>query len=416
MNLNLYGHSNAWLMVDCGVTFEGDDVVMADPEFITARRDNLAGIIATHAHQDHIGAMAEIWEQCRVPIYTTAFTAYILRRSFAERGLHDVPIVTVTSGETLDIGPFTTRWLPITHSTPETHAILISCTAGTVLHTADWKIDSNPVVEPAFDHDQFAMLDKVDAVVCDSTNATTPGVSISEGDVQAGLREIIQHATGRVVVTCFASNVARLQTLGTIAATCGRYIGVMGRSLNVMAEAGRACGYLDEDFVSINPDDLGYLPRNEVLAIASGSQGEARAALARLAADRHPALNLDPGDVVVFSARTIPGNEAEIEALTTQFRDRGINVIHADEYQLPIHASGHAYQDELAQMYRWVNPNIAIPVHGEAKHMAKNAIIAKGSGVPAQLQGRNGDLFVIAGVDAPCVRSQAISTGRLVKR
>ena len=415
MNLNLYGHGGGWLMVDCGVMFDGDDVMMADPQFITKRREHLAGIIVTHAHQDHIGAMVEVWNRCRVPIYTTPFTAFILRRSFAEAGLSEVPIVTVNSRETLDIGPFTVRWLPITHSTPETHALLISTQAATVLHTADWKIDRYPVVEPGFDHDQFAMLGQVDAVVCDSTNAISPGTSISEGDVRGGLQQVVQQAAGRVVVSCFASNVARLQTLGSIAARCGRYIGVMGRSLNTMAQAGRACRYLDDDFRPISVNDLGYLPRNEVLAIASGSQGEAGAALSRLANDSHPGLNLDAGDLVVFSARTIPGNEKAIAALVSRFRDRGIHVVHADDYELPVHASGHACQDELASMYRWVKPVIAIPVHGEAEHIAQNAAIAKRSGVPAQLQGRNGDLFVIAGAGAPRVRSKIIVTGRITR-
>lgn len=413
MNLNLYGFDNAWLMVDCGVTFEGNNTVMADPTFIAERRDQLAGIIATHAHQDHIGAMIEIWELCRVPIYTTPFTAYILKRNFSERGIHGVQIVTVGSLETLDIGPFSVQWLPITHSTPETHALLIRTDVAVILHTADWKIDRGPVIGPAFDQTLFEKLGPVEAVVCDSTNATTPGVSVSEQDVQSGLQQIVQQATGRVVVSCFASNVARLQTLGNIAAACGRYIGVMGRSLNEMTEAAKACGYLDDRFLPIDIDDLGYLPANEVLAIASGSQGEPGAALGRLATDQHPCLNLEADDTVVMSARAIPGNEAEIEALTLQFRDRGIDVVLADEYQLPIHASGHAYQEEIGQLYDWVRPNIAIPVHGETEHMAQNAMIAAKAGVPTQLKGRNGDLFIISSDRGPTVKRQVISTGRV---
>ena len=412
MNLNLYGHDGQWLMVDCGVAFEGNDVVAADPAFIESQHDRLAGIIATHAHQDHIGALPALWERFRVPIYTTPFTAYILRRRFAERNLPDVPIITVASGETMEIGPFSARWMPITHSTPETHAILLQCPAATVLHTADWKIDRDPVVGEPFDEDQFAMLDAVDAVVCDSTNATTPGLSVSEKAVLGGLRQVIGQATGRVVVGCFASNVARLQSLGTIAAETGRYVCAMGRSLSLMAEAGRASGYLDQ-FSPVLADDMGYLPRHEVLAVASGSQGEPGAALGRLAADTHPAMNLDPGDLVIFSARTIPGNEAEIEAIVSLFRARGIEVVHADEYELPIHASGHACQEELAHLYRWVKPRIAIPVHGEPKHMDENAAIATKSGVGETLRGENGDLFVIAGEGAGHVIRGAVQAGRI---
>lgn len=416
MNLNLYGHRHAWLMVDCGVTFENNKVVMPDPEFIETRRDALVGIVATHAHEDHIGALPDLWERFRVPIYTTAFTAHVVRRKFAERRILDVPITVVDTGDTLRIGPFDVTWLPITHSTPETHALVISTPAGRVLHTADWKIDLHPVVGGAFNRDYYANLKGIDAIVCDSTNATKPGRSISEGDLLPGLRQQVETAPGRVIVACFASNIARLQTIATVAAECNRYLGVLGRSLNQMSEAARACGHLDSHFRPIEPDHLGFLPASEVMAIASGSQGEPGAALHRLAMDSHPALNLDAGDRIIFSAKTIPGNEDEVERLVSLLKERGAEVVHADEHEAPLHASGHPHRDELIDMYQAVRPALAIPVHGEARHMQENAAIAASCGVPGQLVGENGDLFVIAGARAPQKLASAARTGRIRRK
>jgi len=420
MNLNLYGHAGKWLMVDCGITFEksaagiGNRVEMPDPVFISARHQSLVGIIATHAHEDHIGALAHLWEQFRCPIYTTAFTRQVLVRKLRQKGV-DAPIITVEDGEALTLGPFEVRWIPITHSTPETNALMITTAAGRVLHTADWKIDMAPVVGNAIDIGQYSRLatQSVDAIVCDSTNANYRGSSVSESELFRGLLDAVKGSGGRVVLACFASNVARLQTLGNVACVANRYVGLLGRSLHNMVSCAKAAGYLQENFRPVSNEDLAYLLPNELLAIATGSQGELNAALHRLAIDNHPDISLQAGDHVIFSAKTIPGNEADVERLIKAFESRHIRVTHASqlpEDHQPLHASGHPCADELLQMYRWVRPRIAIPVHGEREHMRCNAAIAKAAGVPFQLQGLNGDLFDLVN---STVKRKSAPVGRL---
>jgi len=407
MNLNLFGHAGQWLMVDCGITFEKDEanpgsgnrVEMPDPIFISNRSDALVGLIATHAHEDHIGAIAHLWPQLKCPIYTTPFTRNVLLRKLRQKGI-DAPIVTVQEGETITLGVFTVTWIPITHSTVETNALLIQTSAGRVLHTADWKIDSAPIVGRAFEPDVYRRLgrDGIDAVVCDSTNANQPGHSFSESELFDGLLDAVNGSTGRVVVGCFSSNIARLQTLGHVAEVSGRYIGVIGRSIEAMVRNARMAGYLKEHFNLVDSFNLGYLLPSEVLAVATGSQGEARAALRRLATDTHPDISLAAGDHVIFSAKTIPGNEADVGRLVAALESKGVKVTQSETSVKPIHASGHPYQEELRQMYQWIKPRIAIPVHGEAIHMKCNAQIAKSCDVPIQLTGRNGDVFdIVAG-------------------
>lgn len=402
MNLNLFGHAGQWLMVDCGITFEKDEanpgagnrVEMPDPIFISNRSESLIGIIATHAHEDHIGAIAHLWPQLRCPIYTTAFTRQVLLRKLRQKGI-EAPIVTVQEGETINLGPFTVTWLPITHSTPETNALLIETPLGRVLHTADWKIDSAPIVGRAFESGAFKALGdrKIDAIVCDSTNAPIKGHSFSESELFEGLLEAVSNSSGRVVVGCFSSNIARLQTLGHVAQVTGRYIGVVGRSIEAMVQNAKAAGYLKENFNHVDSFNLGYLLPSEILAIATGSQGEPRAALGRLASDTHPEITLSAGDHVIFSAKTIPGNEEEVERMVEAFKAKNVKVTQADNSSRPIHASGHPYSEELELMYNWVRPRIAIPVHGEKEHMQCNAKIAEACGVPIQLSGSNGNVF-----------------------
>ena len=419
MNLNLYGHDGHWLMVDCGITFEkfpdkplaGNRVEMPDPVFIANRSESLVGLVATHAHEDHIGAIAHLWDQFRCPIYTTAFTRNVLLRKLREKGL-DAPVITVKQGESIALGPFQLSWIPITHSTPETNALLISTRAGRILHTADWKIDSAPVVGDALDAAAYRRLGQlgIDAIVCDSTNATQSGHSVSEGELFEDLLAAVRQSSGRVVVACFASNIARLQTLGNVAHVAGRYLGVLGRSLHNMVSCARGAGYLQENFELVNNADLGYLLPAEVLTIATGSQGEMGAALHRLAMDSHPDINLAAGDHIIFSAKTIPGNEEDVARLIKGFEARGIQVTHADHSQRLLHASGHPCADELTQMYQWVKPRVAIPVHGERQHMARNAELAKQAGVPVSLVGRNGDLFDLV---QDKVKRAAAPVGRL---
>lgn len=429
MNLNLYGHDGAWLMVDCGVTFpkpgrisadgtvhhRGEPPVqMADPAFIADRRDQLAGMVITHAHEDHIGAVPYLWPMLQCPIYTSRFTAEILRRKLAEFDLlHRVPIHVVEVGDRRAIGPFEVEWLALTHSIPDPNALMIRTPAGHIFHSGDWKLDDHPLVGHGYSRKTFTDLadEGVDAMVCDSTNANVAGHSTSEADLYDGLLNVIRPATGRVVVTCFGSNIARLHTLAMIARATGRYMGLIGRSLINMSSAARAAGLWNTADTLINASHFGYLPREEVLAVATGSQGEPRTALRRLAAGNHPDFELEEGDTVIFSARAIPGNEEAIDILINNLKTLGVAVITAEDAGFPIHASGHPAQDELRAMYEWVQPSVAIPVHGEELHMQAHADIARDSGVSRRLVGRNGDLFMIRPV--PGMRRQIVETGRL---
>ncbi|MFP6817622.1 MAG: ribonuclease J [Pseudomonadales bacterium] len=419
MNLNLYGHNGCWLMVDCGITFagpgeSGPHVQMPDPQFIASRRQTLSGLVITHAHEDHVGAVAHLWRQFKCPIYTTAFTAEILRRKLAEAGLlGDVPIHLVNTGERLDLDVFDLEWVSLTHSTPETHALIIRTPAGNVFHTADWKLDPDPVVGARFDESRYrAMADQnILAMVCDSTNADVEGRSISEGELYTGLLDLVADAPNRVIVGCFGSNIARLHTLARVAQDTGRYAGLLGRSLRNFFSAARAARVWDNSLGFIESGHLGYLPPGDVLVVATGSQGEPGAALDRLASNNHPDLSLADGDTVLFSSRVIPGNERSVATLTRKLERFGVTVISDAELNMPIHASGHPAKDELRDMYRWVQPEIAIPVHGEASHMRENAEIAREVGVPRQMTGSNGDLFMLAPHRG--IRRGAVPVGRL---
>ncbi|MEL7448405.1 MAG: ribonuclease J [Pseudomonadota bacterium] len=415
MNLNLYGHDGRWLMVDCGVTFSRDNrIEMPDPAFITARREALSALLLTHAHQDHIGAVAWLWPKLKCPVYATPFAAALLRQQLAERGLADrVPITEVSPGHRHTVDGFDIEWLGITHSTAECNALMIRTPAGSVFHTGDWKLDPGPVVGEALVGSRFEALGEEDvlAMVCDSTNAMVRGWTPSESALRKPLRAAIEAAPGRVIVACFGSNVARLATLRDVAEATGRYIGLLGRSLHGYLSAARCAGLWRETPHLIDASHLGYLPPQEVLAVATGSQGEPRAALQRLADDSHPHLTLAPGDTVLMSSRVIPGNEAAVEGLLMRLRDLGVNTITDIDRANPIHASGHPAQDELRQMYGWVQPRTAIPVHGEEAHMAANAQIARQCGVEQQMTGLNGDLFLLAPQRA--IRRGAVPTGRL---
>ena len=426
MNMNLYGHDDQWLMVDCGVTFKEPltpggtklfDVVSADPSFITKQKENLIGLVITHAHEDHVGAVADLWRRLQCPVYTTKFTAEFLRRKLAEQGLvGTVPIIEVGSGQRVDIGEFNVEWLPLTHSLPEPHSLVIRTKAGNVFHTGDWKIDSQPVIGKPFNSAPFKALahESIDAMVCDSTNANRPGRSLTEGECYPGLLEHIKAAKGRVVVACFGSNIARLITLSKIAAETGRFVGLMGRSLQNMVATAKATHLWPLEYSFAQTNHLPYLPRHEVLCIATGSQGEPRTALLRLANDDHFDMELEAGDTVIFSAIKIPGNEDSIERLIKNLKRKKVHVITTQDSKLPIHASGHPCADEVADLYRWVQPRIAVPVHGEAEHMTANANIAKAQGIKQQLTGVNGDLFVLSGRGK--VKKNAVKTGRIVLR
>ena len=418
MNLNLYGHDGRWIVVDCGITFEDQldkngtirsRVEMPLIDFASKNRERIVGIIATHAHEDHIGALPYLWENLGSPIYTTPFTRNVLQAKFA-RDNCPATIIDVAEGGTLKLEPFDVTFIPMTHSTPETQGLVIKTPIGKVFHTADWKLDKDSVVGTHITARQYQSMDKIDAVVCDSTNALNPVSATSESEVSAGLLSAISDAPGRVIVACFASNIARLQMLGSIARQTGRYLGLLGYSMGNMSRCAKEAGYLQEDFDPVDSADLGYLPPNEILGIATGSQGESGAALHRLSTDSHPDINLQAGDQIILSARTIPGKELSVEQLINRFEQMGVTVLQEDSSNLTLHASGHGGQPELSKMYKWVAPRAVIPVHGEQKHLVANAKLAAAAGIQNQLIGKNGDLYDLINLT---VKSDAVPVGRM---
>ena len=422
MNLNLYGHDEQWLMVDCGVTFRDSDggnssgyhVQMPDPAFIADRKEQLQAILLTHAHEDHIGAVAHLWRRLGCPIYATAFTAEMLRRKLAEQGLSDKAVITlVEAGDRIDIGVFDVQWIPNTHSIPSPCGVVIRTPAGSVFHTADWKLDPQPVVGHHYEESTYRALGDagIQAMVCDSTCANQAAHSLSEAALYKGLHHHVAAANGRVVVACFGSNIARLHTLTKVAAATGRHLGLLGRSLINTASAARATGLWPDVTPLVQSDHLGYLPRETLLLVATGSQGEARTALNRLSHDSFRDLSLDQGDTVIFSARAIPGNERDIESLVERLTARGVHIITPESSHLPIHASGHPGAEELELLYSWVKPTLLIPVHGEPEHLDAQVQLAKSAGIERQLNGRNGDLFVISPTTS--IRRKAVAVGRL---
>jgi ribonuclease J len=418
MNLNLYGHDGRWLMVDLGITFAdtgapGFEILMADPEFIVERRDRLAGLVLTHAHEDHIGAVPYIWPRLRCPIYATPFTARLVRAKLAEVGWEaQAEIIEVPLSGRFSVGPFEIQLITLTHSIPEPNALVIRTPAGTVLHTGDWKLDPDPVVGETYDEAALRALaeDGVLAMVCDSTNAMVPGVAGSEGTVQANLQRLIGGLENRVAVTCFATNVARLESICRAAAAHGRRVALVGRSMHRIHQAARESGFLADLPPMIDVADVGYLPRREALLLCTGSQGEPRGAMWRIARNEHPDAALEAGDAVIFSSRVIPGNEVAIHALHNRLVEQGIEVY--TDREAPVHVSGHPARDELTQMYQWVRPKIAVPVHGEARHLVAQAEIAETCQVPQVLVGENGAVMRLAPGQAEIV--DQVWTGRLV--
>lgn len=402
MNLNLYGHDGKWLMVDLGITF-GDDstpgveVIMPDPAFIVERKKYLAGLVLTHAHEDHLGAVHWLWPQLECPIYATPFTAAVLRRKLAEAGLEKAAKITdIPMSGRFDVGPFGIELITLTHSIPEPNAVVIRTSAGTVLHTGDWKLDPDPVVGPSTDEKALMRVgdEGVLAMVCDSTNVLVSGTSGSEADVRDNLIELVGTLKNRVAVASFASNVARLDTICRAAKAHGRQVALVGRSMKRIVEAAQETGYLKDLPPFISDSQVGYLPRDKVLLICTGSQGEPRSALSRIAADDHPEVTLDAGDTVIFSSREIPGNERSIGRLHNKLASMGIDIVTArDEY---VHVSGHPAKDELVQMYQWTRPKIAVPVHGEARHLIAHAELARECQVPEPVGARNGYVVRLA--------------------
>ena len=403
MNLNLYGLGPAgketWVMVDLGITFggvqvPGVDVILPDPGFIVEHRDRLAGLVLTHAHEDHLGAVPYLWQRLQCPVYATPFTISILKRKLAETDFADqVEIIEVPLGGRFTVGPFDMELITLTHSIPEPNAIAIRTPVGTVLHTGDWKFDPDPVVGDAADVETLKRLgdEGVLALVCDSTNVFTPGKSGSEAELLKSLSELIADAEGRVAVACFASNVARLETIAKAARTNGRDVVLAGRSLVRINDAARENGYLADVPAFLDEEDASHLPEDKAVIVCTGSQGEPRAALSRIANDDHPNVTLGEGDLVIFSSRIIPGNEASIGRLHNQLVRRGIRVVNTTDHF--VHVSGHPARDELTRMYQLSRPKLAVPVHGELRHLREHARLALECQVPMAIAAENGAMI-----------------------
>jgi ribonuclease J len=417
MNLNLYRCGGRWLAVDCGIGFGGADlpevdVMMPDPAFLADRRDRLEGLVITHAHEDHIGAVAWLWRQLRCPVYATPFAAAVLRRKLGEAQLlNEVPLHVVPPGGAFTLGPFELQFLRVAHSIPEAQALVITTPAGIVLHTGDWKLDPTPLIGPPTDIEAFARLGDrgVLAMICDSTNAMVEGGSGSEADVRRALIDLIGDLHGRVAVTLFASNVARLESVALAARAAGRTVAVVGRSLRNMEAAARECGYLRDIPPFISEDEANEVADDRLLMVVTGSQGEPRSALARIAADSHPRIALGEGDTVVFSSRVIPGNERAIGAVQDNLIRRGVQLLTDEDHA--IHVSGHPPREDLRELYRLVRPRISVPVHGEWRHLAAHAALAREAGVtPVMLE--DGDILQLSPGEPEIVDSAPV--GRLI--
>ena len=422
MNLNLFGfgpeNDRKWIIVDMGVTFGGPDtpgieIIMPDIEFIEQIRHNILGIVLTHAHEDHMGALARLWDKIRCPVWATPFTMYLVKDRLSEAEILDeVPLNLVQLGGKIKLGPFEIDLITLTHSIPEPNALAIRTPLGTVLHTGDWKIDPNPQIGDPVDEDALRKLGKagVLAMICDSTNVFTPGEAGSEEGVRAELTKLIAEYDGRgVAVASFASNVARLESVMLAARENNRSVCLIGRSMKRMTAAAKSVGLLSKVGALLTEDEAQAMPSAHVLYLCTGSQGEPRAALSRIASGQHRSVKFHQGDVVIFSSKIIPGNEKGIFALQNALADDGVEII--TEKMRPIHVSGHPCRDELTAMYDWVNPEIAIPVHGERRHLLEHAKLAKNLGIKHAYAPRNGEMIQIAPTGPQVV--DIVASGRL---
>lgn len=407
MNFNLYGfgppHARKWIVVDLGVTFgdqttPGVEVILPDPTYIEAYAKDILGIVLTHAHEDHVGAVAHLWPRMKAPVYATPFTAFILREKLREADLLDqVSITEVPLGGSIELGPFKMELITLTHSIPEPNGLAIKTPLGTILHTGDWKIDPDPLLGEVTDIDAIKKLgdEGVLAMVCDSTNVFVDGHAGSEADVRVALTNLIGTLKGKVAVACFASNVARMDSVIRAAEANGRRVCLAGRSMHRMSAAAKSVGLMQDIKPFIDDTEAKHLPENGVLYLCTGSQGEARAALARIAEGTHPHVKLGSGDSVVFSSRVIPGNEIPIRNLQNNLTERGVR-LYTERDHPGIHVSGHPCRDELAEMYAWARPQIAVPTHGERRHLMEHAAFARDLQVPQQVTPRNGDMVRLA--------------------
>ncbi len=423
MNMYLYGFGppddRKWLMVDCGVTFPsaaepGIEIITPDTTFLEAER-NLVGIVLTHAHEDHLGAVEELWPRLRAPLYATRFAMTLLKGKLAQRDWGNQPeLIEVPYEGRLTIGPFDVEFINMAHSIPETNALAIRAGGGLVVHTADWKIDEAPGLGKPTNVKRLTELgdEGIDALICDSTNAVTEGLTFSEGLVAETLKNLVAEAPQRVAFTTFASNVARLIAIAEAAQAADRHLVIVGRAMRRIIEAAEENGYWPEHLGYLGEEEYGYLPPDKVLALCTGSQGEQRAALARIADDEHPNVTLSRGDWVIYSSRTIPGNEDAVHEVQNKLARKGVEVI-LDHPDGPIHSSGHARRGELRQMYQWTRPRALVPMHGEDRHLFEHLKLAKAEGVTALRDVRNGVMARLH--PGPAEIIDEVPSGRLMR-
>jgi ribonuclease J len=424
MNLYLYGYgrdgAREWLIVDMGITFgsetePGIDVILPDIGFIEEERHNIVGLLLTHAHEDHFGAVVDLWPRLAgIPVYATPFTAEMLKSKLAEMGLvNGFPLEIVPLAHRRQIGPFDVELINMSHSIPEPSAVVIRTPLGAALHTGDWKLDENPLTSAPTDEARLRALgeDGLSALICDSTNAVRDGVSASEADVAVTLARLIREAPQRVAVTTFASNVARIRSVANAARAAGRELVVVGRAMFRVIEAAQATGYLDPNLAFHEETVFAKLPPRKAVALCTGSQGETRAAMARIAQNEHPNVKLDAGDWVIFSSRTIPGNEKAVGRVQNALADMQVVVI--TDQDEPVHVSGHPRRGELEQLYGWVKPDAAIPMHGEGRHLEAHAKLAERLGVKHVVRARNGTLVRL--LPGPAQIIDDVPVGRLYR-
>jgi ribonuclease J len=407
MNFNLYGfgppHARKWIIVDIGVTFgdqttPGVDIIMPDPSFIEQHRKDILAIVLTHAHEDHIGAIGWLWPRLKAPVYATPFTAFLVREKLRDADLLDkVKITEIPLSGQFDIGPFHIELVTLTHSIPEPNGMAITTPLGTILHTGDWKIDPDPLLGEPIDVTALKRIGDqgVLAMVCDSTNVFQEGSAGSEADVRVALEQLISTLKGKVAVGCFASNVARMSSVIRAAENAGRRVCLLGRSMHRMAAAARSVGLLTDCKPFVTDQEANSFPKSKILYLCTGSQGESRAALSRIAEGNHPHISLGEGDSCVFSSRVIPGNEIPIRNLQNRLAGRGVR-LYSDRDHPGIHVSGHPCRDELAQMYQWARPQIAIPTHGERRHLLEHLAFARELQTPQGVAPKNGDMVRLA--------------------
>lgn len=404
VNFNLYAYNGKWLGVDCGIgfadfRFPGVDILLPDPSFIEQYADDLEALIITHAHEDHVGAVSYLWPRLRCAVYCTPFTAAVLRKKISERPeSKDMRINEIRPGDKVDLGPFKAQFIHVAHSIPDTCSVVIETKAGRVVHSGDWNLDPSPVLGQETDEKAFQDIGKkgVTAYIGDSTNAAVPGRAGSESIVEKGLEKVFRECKGRVAITIFASNIGRIQSVYRAAKACGREVALVGRSLHSMSGAAFECGYLQEVERFLDEDEIGDLPDEKQAIIVTGSQGEARAALARIARGEHRNIRLGRGDTVIFSARPIPGNEKDIDNVKNNLVAAGVKVIGTDDTKHTIHVSGHPYRDEIADMYQWLKPGLVVPVHGERIQLEAQAALARKCQIKDVIVPSNGSVIKIA--------------------